>query len=241
MTPMLVTIAGLLAAVVTNLGAAQSAAQSPARPAGHWEGSIEIPGQPLEVSVDFFANADKTWDANISIPAQKVKGMPLVDVTVKDTAVGFAIQGAPGNPVFKGTLSADGSTLAGDFSQGGATMPFSLAWKGEATRPVAPKSTAIPAELVGEWRGALDVSGTSLRLVLKLALVDGIGKGTIISVDQGGSEIPVAAVVQDGSRLKLHVSVVNASFEGEVKGGQIAGTWTQGGNTLPLVFTKASQ
>ena len=32
-----------------------------------------------------------------------------------------------------------------------------------------------------------------------------------------------------------------ASFEGEVKGGQIAGTWTQAGNALPLVFTRESQ
>jgi hypothetical protein len=46
-------------------------------------------------------------------------------------------------------------------------------------------------------------------------------------------------VVQEGSRLRLDVSVISATFEGEVKGGQLAGTWTQGGGSLPLVFTAA--
>jgi len=232
---------GLLVALAGAVGPVPVAAQSAAKPAGHWEGSIEIPGQALAIAVDLFANADATWDALITIPAQNVKAMPLIDVAVKDKAVSFAMRGVPGDPRFKGTLSEDTSTIAGDFSQGGATLPFSLAYKGEATRPVVPKSTAIADGLVGEWKGALDVNGTSLRLVLKLATADGVGRGSIVSVDQGGGEIPIAAVVQEGTRLRLLVTVVNATFEGEVTDGRIAGTWTQGGGTLPLVFTRASQ
>jgi len=232
---------GLLLALVGGLGATPAAAQTAAKPAGHWEGSIEIPGQALALSVDLFGNADKTWDAHITIPAQNVKAMPLGDVVVKDKAVSFAMKGVPGDPQFKGTLSADGTSIAGDFSQGGATLPFSLAYKGEATRPVMPKSTAIGADLVGEWRGALDVNGTALRLILKLASADGVGRGSIVSVDQGGSEIPIAAVVQEGSRLRLDVAVVGASFEGDVADGRIAGAWTQGGRTMPLAFTRPPQ
>jgi hypothetical protein len=239
MTAKRIALVGWLLTLVVGVAAAPCVAQPSARPAGHWEGSIEIPGQALAVSVDFFANADKTWDVNISIPAQNVKAMALGEVTVKDTSVSFAMKGVPGEPLFKGKLSADESTIAGDFSQGGATLPFSLVWKGEATRPVAPKSTPLTADLVGEWRGALDVNGTSLRLILKLAVVDGLGKGTITSVDQGSGEIPIAAVVQQASRLRLDVSVVSATFEGELKDGQIGGTWTQGNASLPLVFAPA--
>jgi hypothetical protein len=61
-----------------------------------------------------------------------------------------------------------------------------------------------------------------------------------VSLDQGNIEIPVATITQDGSRLKLLVTMFSGTFDGELKGGELAGTWTQGQLSLPLVFKKGS-
>ena len=93
-----------------------------------------MPGQELAISVDLALNAEAKWEGTIGIPAQNVKALPLSDITVKENAVGFAMKGVPGDPQFAGTVSKDGKSIAGDFSQGGATLPFTLTWKGEARR-----------------------------------------------------------------------------------------------------------
>jgi len=81
-----------------------------------------------------------------------------------------------------------------------------------------------------------------LRLVVKLSNgPDGVARGTMISLDQGGAEIPIAAVVQTGSHLKLVVQVIAGTYEGDFKDGQLTGNWTQGPGTLPLVFKRPAQ
>lgn len=234
------TIAASILLTAVHLGAAPVAAQTAAGPAGHWEGAIHVPGQELAIAVDLFANQDQTWDGAISIPAQNVKAMPLAEVTVNGDAVGFAMKGAPGEPRFKGTLASDRKSMTGDFTQGSAQLTFALAWKGEATRAAPVKSTAVSQDLEGSWEGALDVSGTVLRLVLKLSNKEGQGTGTLVSVDQGGAEIPITTIVQTGSHLRLDISTIAAAFEGDLKDGQLAGTWTQGPGSLPLTFKRAT-
>jgi hypothetical protein len=82
------------------------------------------------------------------------------------------------------------------------------------------------------------VKGQILRLVLKLANgVDG-ATGVLVSLDQNNAEIPVATVTQQGPRLKLLVTMIDGTFDGELKGGELAGTWTQGPLNLPLVFKR---
>ena len=46
----------LLVAAIAWVGMAPPAlAQEPGKLAGHWEGSIEVPGQPLAIAIDLFA------------------------------------------------------------------------------------------------------------------------------------------------------------------------------------------
>ena len=90
------------------------------------------------------------------------------------------------------------------------------------------------------WEGALNADGTTLRLVLKLVNQGDSGAtGTLISVDQGNAEIPLGAVSQTGSKLKVLVPAVMGTYEGELKDGQLTGTWTQGPRSLPLTLTRA--
>jgi hypothetical protein len=232
----LTVVVGLLASLI--LSATASSPQGPPAASGHWEGAIQVPGQALQVAVDL-AQQGGTWRGEISIPAQGAKGAPLEGVAVTGGRVTFAIKGVPGSPTFAGTLSTDGTAIDGDFTQAGNSVPFKLARTGEAVfQPVA-KSTPITETLAGTWEGALDVGGRTLRLVFKLARQpDGTGGGTLISVDQGGAEIPIATVVQKGPDVRLLVPAVGGSFEGQMKGGELSGTWSQGGGRLPLVLKR---
>jgi hypothetical protein len=63
----------------------------------------------------------------------------------------------------------------------------------------------------------------------------------MVSVDQGGVELPIVAVVQTGSHLKLVVQAIAGTYEGDLKDGQLTGTWMQGLGTLPLVFKRPPQ
>ena len=115
-----VVFAFVLLAVVAPVLAQEAGGASPA---GHWEGSIEIPGSPLAVDVDL-AQVDGQWSGDISIPAQNARDLPLAGVSVEGDAVRFTIAGIPGEPTFAGTVAGD--EITGTFTQGGGSFPFTL-------------------------------------------------------------------------------------------------------------------
>ena len=209
-------------------------------PAGHWEGTIQVPGQELAIEVDLARPGD-VWQGQITIPAQHLKALPLTGVSAEAGAVTFGMKSIPGNPLFKGTVGKDAKTIAGEFSQGSATMPFALTWKGEARLETAPKNSPITKELEGSWEGSLNAGATTLRLVLKLSNANGSATGTLVSLDQGATEIPVTAITQTGSHVTIGVSTIGGTFEGEMKDGQLTGTWAQGTATMPVVFTRSQK
>lgn len=136
---------------------------------GHWEGTIEVPGQALDVDLDFTTDG-KEWSGTISIPAQGARDLPLEQITAQKNAVSFAITGIPGAPTFSGTLSEDGDSITGDFSQGGQTFPFTLS------------SGVSPAI---EARNAL----SGLGEVLNAALADWQTPGLAIGVVMDGQVV----------------------------------------------------
>lgn len=230
-------VAALCAALHSSPAAAR--VQPAAGPSGHWEGAIQVPGQELKIALDLQTTGGK-WEGTISIPAQGLKAFPLSDITVKGDTVTFAMRNVPGNPQFTATLAKDAKSLTGQLSQGGGTVPLSATRTGDAKIERPPDSTPVTKDIEGSWEGTLDVDGTKLRLVLKLANQPAGGAtGTLVSLDQGGVEIPVATVVQSGSHLKVIVPTIVGNYEGDLKGGQLTGTWTQGPRSWPLVFTRA--
>jgi hypothetical protein len=235
--PRYVLTAATLVIALTSWSGAAAAQPAPA-PAGHWEGAIQIPGKELKIEVDL-ARAGDVWEGTINIPDQGLKAFPLTAIAVKADTVAFAMKNVPGAPQFSGTVSKDGKQISGDFSQGGGSVPFSLTRTGEPKIERPPNSTPVTSDLVGSWEGTLTVNGTSLRLIVKLAnKPGGPGGGTLVSVDQGGVEIPIAAVVQSGTRLKLLVPDIAGAFDGELKEGMLTGRWTQGPGDWPLVLKK---
>src|ERR1022692_1636380 len=96
-------------------------------------------------------------------------------------------------------------------------------------------------DLTGTWQGTLQ-AGRELRTVLKISKDDGKYKGTFYSIDQGGSPIPSGPITLDGGSVKVPMPGIGGSFEGKLSADKdsIAGTWTQGGPSLPLNLVRAT-
>jgi len=69
---------------------------------------------------------------------------------------------------------------------------------------------------------------------------DGTASGTIVSVDQGGIEFPLA-LTQKASSLTLSTSAIGGDFyTGSLTAaGELAGTFSQGPVTAPLTFVRS--
>lgn len=225
---------------VLFLSAAILAAQSKPAPAGHWEGSIKVPTGELKVVVDIDRDAKGNWVGDIDVPEQGVKDLPLGDVTVSAEAISFSMTAGPGNPKFNGKLSSEGTILAGDFSQGGGTVPFSLKRTGDAKVSLPPASPTLPDKFVGTWEGKLEAPGASMRIVFHLANKGGTAVGTIDSPDQGASGIPISLITVTGKALQVGVQIIAGEYKGNLgeDGKTITGTWSQGGASLNLALVK---
>ena len=114
-------------------------------PSGRWQGQIELPGNPIDITVDLGETDDNRWVGDIDIPAQGLADFPLADVEVEGSSVSFAMPGIPGDPVFRGTLTDDGAVLAGKLHQGGAAIPFRLERTGDAEIEAPPQGPVISA------------------------------------------------------------------------------------------------
>ncbi len=205
---------------------------------GHWTGTIDVPDHTLGVEVDLDKNADG-WIGSVSIPDQNASGIPLEAITFANGKCSFRIKGGPGAPTFDGTLSDDGKAMSGTFTQGGGSVPFKLSRNGEAKVDLIKSSPAVAGQFLGTWEGTLE-AGQSLHLVLKMTNDDKGASAVLVSVDQGGVEIPVSTIEQKDTKLALTVKAVGGGYQAEMNkdGTELNGTWTQAGNDLPLKFTK---
>jgi murein DD-endopeptidase len=98
-------------------------------------------------------------------------------------------------------------------------------------------------DVTGKWQGTLSTGVANLRLTLDISKTsDGLYLGTLTSVDQGGSKIPIEKITVDRNSIRLDVKMVNGVFEGTLDGtsSKLTGTWTQGGPSLPLEFTRSA-
>jgi hypothetical protein len=229
-----VTILSLLFAGTTLLPA-----QADMR--GHWSGSIETPAGPLNMEVDLDKVASG-WIGSISIPAQGSSGIPLEEISFAAGKGAFKLKAGVGAPSFSGTLSPDGKSLSGEFAQGPVKMVMKMTRTGEAKVDLPKASPAVGSEFVGTWQGTIAV-GPGLRVALTIANGAAGAEASMVSIDQGGSQIPVSGITQQGKKLSLTINAVGGGFEGEISadGTELKGNFTQMGNTVPLTLKKAAK
>lgn len=226
-------------AALVLLVAPSARAQVAHAPSGHWRGIIEVPGMEVEFEVDLVRNAEGAFGGTISVPAQALKGLPLQKVSVDGSTVTFF---ARTDQLFALTLSADGTSMAGDMTIGGNPLRASLTRTGDPQVHAPAKSAAVSAALAGRWQGTLGIERT-LRLVLTISNhSDGTASGTIVNLDEGGVTIPIV-VKESAAAVTLESTVVASSFTGTLsaEAGELAGTFTQGTLVVPLTFRRAAE
>ena len=228
-----------LAALVTVTSAV--AAQATPKANGHWEGTLKMPNQTLNIAVDLDKNPAGVWIGSMSVVASTSINVPLTKISVDEKAVRFTAA-LPTDASFEGSYSADAKGLAGTASNAQGGAPFELTRTGEANVQLPPASSAMQKEFEGTWEGAIDAGGQQIRVVLRLsAAPDGTAKGVLLSPDQGNLEMAATAVTITGKQLQMEVRSVSGSYRGTLGAtGEITGEWTQGPNTLPLNLKRAA-
>jgi len=105
-------------------GSQNSESESLESIAGIWEGSIQIPNQPLLIIVKF-----EESKGTISIPIQGVNDYPLSSVKLSDSDLFFDMSIGGQKITFEGKVELE--KIAGTFKQNGQTFPFDLSRKNE--------------------------------------------------------------------------------------------------------------
>ena len=215
-------------------------AQTPVDPAGHWEGTVQVPDSPVSIEIDLVMSNAGALRGTFAQPAQGIKALPLSAVSVEGRTVRFVVKGNAQGSAFTGEITADGRQMAGEVTVSGYVIPFSLTRAGEARVAAVPVSPAISKELEGVWTGTISADGGQMALEVRLAnRPDGTSTGVISSSTGAGLEIPIA-IVQTGTSVTLDIDAVGASFSGDLNpaAGTLAGTWRQATASLPLTLTR---
>lgn len=89
---------------------------------GVWNGTINVPNQPLSIAISF-EDGDE-WTGTISIPVQSVKDYPLSNIIIDQSDISFDMDIQGQTLTFDGTK--DKETIEGTFTQQGQSFPFEL-------------------------------------------------------------------------------------------------------------------
>ncbi|HEY8009491.1 MAG TPA: hypothetical protein VIE67_00655 [Rudaea sp.] len=211
--------------------------------AGRWQGSAQIPGLPLQLTVDLDRDASGNWVGSIIIPELAMKGQPLMDIAAHDAAVAFAIKGAlveaKAEPAkFEAQLDSD-ATMHGRFTQAGNSAPFTLKRIGPAQVDLPPRSTAVAKELEGQWVGEYELMGYPRHVTVTFTNHEGAPASVeFVIVGKKHNDLPVDFVNQSEGIVRIESHEIGINFEGRLRPGssELAGTYEQGPIELPLVL-----
>ena len=206
------------------LAAPATYAQSP-EPSGHWVGTVDIPTMQIDIEADFIRSASGLFSGTLSTPAEKLVGLPLSKIDVNGTSITFA---ARTDQRFAGILSPDGSTISGAYSVEDYLFLFTLTRMGAAKIYPVATSAPISKDLEGTWNGRLTQSGAQMRLVLRLVNhPNGGSTGSLINLDEGSLEIPIARISENASGVTLGFRAIAASYTAKMSAdhAELSGTW----------------
>ena len=111
-----------------------------------------------------------------------------------------------------------------------------------AQTATATAETHARGDLSGNWQGTLQ-AGKALRLITTFAKADKGFTGKFYTIDQSSQAFEISHIAVDGSQVKFSISVASAEYSGTLSadGASIVGTWSQGGQPLPLTLVRATR
>jgi len=91
---------------------------------GTWEGVLDTGGPGLHLVLHVAAAEDGGLTGTLDSPDQGATGIPASEVSVSDGEIRFAVERI--GMAYTATLSEDGATLSGTFTQGAASIPLEM-------------------------------------------------------------------------------------------------------------------
>ena len=95
---------------------------------GTWNGAVVGDGMEIELVFHFELNEAGELTGTIDAPSQGGFGMAMAEIKVEGKKISFTIDdpNVGGDPFFDGTLDDAGTTVEGEFSQGGGEGTFKM-------------------------------------------------------------------------------------------------------------------
>jgi uncharacterized protein len=206
--------------------------------AGHWEGVLQAPEMMIDFQIDIARAESGGYMGTISLPGERLHGLPLKVVTLDGRSVNF---NARSDQTFAGTLSEDGNSMTGEFTMQGGSAPFRLTRSGDAKIEAPPTSPKISERLAGTWNAAISTRQGGVSVVLKLSnTAEGRSTGILINLHDGGIELPLA-IEETANGVTLRTTPIDSSFSGTLSADAMVldGTFRQGTQSIPVTFRKA--
>ena len=213
-------------------------------PAGRWEGSIAIPGNPLRLIIDLEPDARGQWQGSAILPDRGVKGAPLAELAVAGCDVRFGLAaafagGGGAQPKVALACRPDG-TLEGSFALAGNSTIVSLRRSGAAQVDRVTPNSVISAALAGRWTGRYELGGYPREVTLTLANRpdNAGGGGQLVVVGKRTTTLEMDRVIEGREFVTLGASAADFRIEGRFAAadGTIAGAVLLGGLEAPIVL-----
>lgn len=200
---------------------------------GDWKGALDVGGGQLHLVLHVMKGDDGKLTATLDSIDQGAPGIPVSAIALKDKKLSMTVDAVRG--IYEGVVNEDASQIKGTWTQG-ASLDLTFV---RAPKTDKDNAKVRPSDIDGAWSGAIAVGEMKLRVVFHIVnTADGL-KATMDSPDQGAKGIPVTTVIRDGATLKIEMKSINGVYEGKISEDKstATGTWTQGGQSLPLVLT----
>ena len=182
---------------------------------------------PLHLRLHLKSDSSGALTGSMDSPDQGANGLACADIQLAGNVLSFSVPVVHGT--WKGTVSADGKTLTGTWSQGN---PMPLVFFVPAAKP---------SPVDGIWLGALQAGSTTLRIQLQVrSNSSGMEFCSLDSLDQHAMGLECGTVRFSGDDFAFDVPSVKGHYSGKLSadGNTLTGTWSQNGNSLPLTLKR---
>jgi len=207
---------------------------------GHWEGMVQAPEMTLDFQIDVAQGPSGAYAGTISLPSERLHGLPLKIVTLDGASVNF---NARSDQTFAGKLSDDGNLITGEFTMQGGSAPFRLSRSGDPRIEPPVASPKISDRLAGRWSATITTHQGDVRLELTLSnSADGRSTGSLINVNEGGLELPLA-IEETANGVTLRTTPIDSSFTGTLSTDAtvLDGIFRQGAQSRAVTFQKTQK
>ena len=205
---------------------------------GDWKGELDVQGTSLEV-IFHISEKDGTYSSTMDSPNQGAFGIAMDETIIEGKTLKISAKQMKMN--LSGTIDGSGKSIDATFNQGPMSMPLAL----QKIDSSAKKEVSEPTNnhpITGDWNGALDIMGQTLRLTFHITENNGEFSSTMDSPDQNAFGMSVDETIVEGNEISIKMKnariTMNGSFDEKMN--TIDGNFNQAGRDMPLKLSRES-